>query len=218
MNALIKTSIAILAMAAPPAMGVRKPATSGTLNERRWQEATVRPEWIIPLDKAVARYRRDRVRYSAIERQRKNGVPAPVVFALHGRESGWDFTCHLHEGSPLTHRTRFIPKGRPVTGEPPFTFEQSAEDALYVLKHENRVDWRSTDSALTAIEAYNGTGYLRFHPEVPSPYLWSGTTLYQRGKYVADGRFSATAVDRQPGCAAILMRMRDRGLPLPFQP
>jgi len=197
-------SLLILALAATP-----------LFNTPRWTEARIRPEWRITLDKAVARYQRDERRYLAIEHQRPHGMPAAVVFAIHGRESTWDFTCHLHEGSPLTHRTRFVPKGRPL-GPPPFTFEQSAEDALYILKHEDRVNWSEAEPALAAIEAYNGTGYRRFHPETPTPYLWSGTTLYSRGKYVADGRYSPTAVDQQPGCAALLMRLRERGVALPF--
>jgi lysozyme family protein len=45
---------------------------------------------------------------------------------------------------------------------------------------------------------------------IPSPYLWSGTTVYERGKYVADGRFSAIAVDKQIGCAAILKELHRR--------
>ncbi len=149
---------------------------------------------------------------------RPGGVPAPIVFTLHGRESSWNFSAHLHEGSPLTHRTRDVPKGRPLTPDPPYTFIQSAEDALYILKHEDRINWRDLPTALQAIEAYNGLGYQKYHPTVPSPYLWAGTTLYDRGKYTADGRFSPIAVDRQLGCAAILLRMQQRGLGLSFRP
>src|SRR5690349_19919529 len=106
--------------------GGEKATAPRTLNERRWVSAAIRPNWTVALDKAVARYQRDRGRYVTIQRQRSTGVPAPVVIALHGRESTWNFSRHLHEGSPLTHRTRFVPKGRPP-GTPPFTFEQSAE-------------------------------------------------------------------------------------------
>jgi lysozyme family protein len=127
------------------------------------------------------------------------------VFCLHGRESSWDFTKHLHEGSPLSHRTRYVPKGRLPDKSPPYTFEQSAEDALYKLMDlENRVKWSSLPDALLAIELYNGAGYLKYHPSVPSPYLWSGTTVYSRGKYVSDGRWCKFTVDKQLGCAAIL--------------
>ncbi|CAN5326868.1 hypothetical protein BH09VER1_BH09VER1_48960 [soil metagenome] len=177
----------------------------------RWKSAQLRSIDLLRLDKAVALYQRTQIRYQAIEALRPQGVPAPIVFTFHGRESSWDFGAHLHEGSPLTHRTRDIPRGRPLHPDPPYTFEQSAEDALYILKHENQVNWRNLGAALQAMEAYNGLGYQRYHPSIPSPYLWAGTTLYTRGKYVRDGRFSAVTVDSQLGCAAILKRMKERG-------
>lgn len=183
------------------------------MQEARWEQAKLRASDLIALDKAVELYRRTEARYAAIEKMRANGVPAPIIFALHGRESTWNFNRHLHEGSPLTGRTKFVPKGRPLSPEPPYTFEQSAEDALYKLKDlENKVRWGELGNTLQAIERYNGLGYQKYHAEVPSPYLWSATTLYTAGKYVADGKFDPSAVDRQLGCAAVLMRMRDRGV------
>ncbi|MGC4013420.1 MAG: hypothetical protein QM755_02720 [Luteolibacter sp.] len=204
----------LLAMATPPGnapVKKRAPETQPP-NAQRWATATLRPAWIPALDKAIWHYQRSAPRYLAIQRLRPRGMPAPIIAAIHGRESSWDFTCHLHEGSPLTHRTRYVPRGRPLTPDPPYTFEQSAEDALYLLKSEHLIDWTTPATALDAIESYNGLGYRRYHPDVPSPYLWSGTTLYSRGKFVADHRFSPTAVDRQAGVAAILIRMKERGM------
>lgn len=197
----------------PPPDSV-KPTSSKTLsfNEKRWQDAKVRPEWRLKVDKAIDKYRLTKGRYETIERQRKGGVPARIVFVLHGRESTWNFSKHLHEGSPLSGRTRWVPKGRIPGKNPPYTFEQSAEDALYVIKSMHTVNWNSIEDTLSAIEKYNGTGYLRFHKNVNSPYLFSGTTLYTRGKYVADGKFSATAVDAQIGCVTILKRMEELGV------
>lgn len=148
---------------------------------------------------------------------RKGGVPAPIVFTLHGRESTWNFKKHLHEGSPLTGRTKWVPKGRPKRGNPPYTFEESAEDALYLLKDLESVDWTSCDQALYNIEKYNGLGYLKYRP-INSPYLWAGCdNHYTKGKYVADGRYSSTAVDKQLGCATILKRMVERGISIGFR-
>ena len=42
---------------------------------------------------------------------------------------------------------------------------------------------------------------------MPSPYLWSFSNHYARGKYVADGHFSATAVSQQCGAALLLKRL-----------
>lgn len=177
----------------------------------------VRPQDAVRADKLVALYLRLVPKYEAIERLRTPGAPAVILFCLHQRESGGDFTCHPHEGSPLTHRTRNVPRGRLPHPAPPYTFLQSAEDAYYVCDRLDIPQWKNCTAALQAIEAFNGTGYARFHPEVPSPYLWSGTTLYRRGKYTADGRFDALAVDRQLGCAAVLKAMERRGITLPWR-
>jgi len=33
----------------------------------------------------------------------------------------------------------------------------------------------------------------------PSPYVWSGTDQYNRGKYIADGHYDPHAIDKQLG-------------------
>ena len=63
---------------------------------------------------------------------------------------------------------------------------------------------------LFQLEGYNGFGYRDHHPTVPSPYLWSFSNHYTRGKYVADGRFSPTAVSQQCGAAVLLKRLAGR--------
>ena len=193
--------------------GAMPDPSSDTFQEKRWHDASIRPEWKGRIDAAVDRYKGTKDRYTRIEKMRPDpSVPARVIFVLHGRESTWSFRKHLHEGSPLTGRTRWVPKGRPKSGSPPFTFEESAEDALYKLKDMENWDWSDLHPLLQNIERYNGLGYQKYHKDVPSPYLWSGTSIYSRGKYVADGRFSKLAVDKQIGCAAILKRMKERSI------
>lgn len=182
----------------------------------RWQAARLNPRDTIRLDQAVSLYLRTAPRYRAIEAMRPNGVPAPLVFCMHMRESDNAFSRHAHEGSPLTHRTRDVPRGRLPGVPPPYTFEQSAEDAYYVADRLQTAQWRDLQSALDKLESFNGFGYRA--RGVAAPYLWSGTSVYGRGKYVADGRFSATAIDQQLGCAAVLKRMAARGITLPFAP
>ena len=58
------------------------------------------------------------------------GIPWFFIAAAHMRESSYRTDRHLHNGDPLTARTVHVPAGRPPKGEPPFTFEQSATDAL----------------------------------------------------------------------------------------
>jgi len=125
-----------------------------------------------------------------------------MIGPIHVRESSLSFKAHLHCGDPLTARTVHVPKGRPTKGSPPFTFEESAIDALTMPPHrlDQVKDW-SVERILFETEKYNGWGYLG---KGNSPYLWSWTNLYKGGKYVADHVYSATAVDPQPGCVAIL--------------
>ena len=64
---------------------------------------------------------------------------------------------------------------------------------------------RAIGGTLALFENYNGLGY--FFKGVPSPYIWSGTTAYKAGKYIADHVYSATTVDAQLGCAGLLLAM-----------
>lgn len=57
------------------------------------------------------------------------------------------------------------------------------------------------------LESYNGWGY--FPTKIYSPYLWSFTSHYQRGKYTSDGVFDPTAISRQAGAMSIVRRMLD---------
>ena len=186
--------------------------TSYPAQESRWKAATINTVDVGRIDKAIAVFLRNQARYTSIEKMRTNGVPAPVIFTLHNRESDASFRCHLHNGDSLLRRTVNVPAGRIPGKNPPYTFEESAEDALYVVDHLDRKNWISLGDGLQAIEGYNGPGYAKYHPSIPTPYLWAGTSLYTRGKYVSDGRFSETAVDKQLGCAAILKRMKERGI------
>ena len=49
------------------------------------------------------------------------GVPWYVVAVIHNMEGSQRFDTHLHNGDPLTARTKQVPAGRPTTGVPPFT-------------------------------------------------------------------------------------------------
>lgn len=147
-----------------------------------------------------------RPRYEAVSRA--TGVPWAVVAALHEMEAGGSFRCHLHNGDPLTARTVQVPKGRPVAGRPPFAWVDSAVDALR-YDGLDTVNWRDLEAALDALERYNGLGYRR--RRVPSPYLWSGSQHYVKGKFVRDGKFDPEAVSRQVGAAVILKACRGRG-------
>ena len=113
----------------------------------------------------------------------RTGVPWYFLAAVHLRESTFKI-AHLHNGDPLSARTVHVPAGLPKTPEPPYTFEQSAEDALRQKDLHQWTDWGLTGT-LYQLESYNGMGYRKRGK--PSPYLWSFSHHYQYGKFIADG-------------------------------
>jgi len=131
-----------------------------------------------------------------------NVVPYFITGIIHYRESGFNFSTHLHNGDPLTWWTINEPKGRPANGKPPFRWEDSALDAISLKKHLIPKD-NSIEGWLYFFEAYNGFGY-RIYRKINSPYLWSGSNHYIKGKYSHDGRYDESLVDKQIGCAVIL--------------
>lgn len=168
----------------------------------------VNPNAATAVERAVDRLAGNSGRYTTVGSG--VGIPWYVVAVIHNMESGQSFTTHLHNGDPLTARTVHVPAGRPP-GNPPFTWEDSAVDALRFERFDRWADW-SVPGTLFKLEGYNGFGYRTRHPEVLSPYLWSFSNHYTRGKFVADGRWSATATSSQIGAAVLLRRMAERRL------
>jgi lysozyme family protein len=161
----------------------------------------------------VAAIRGNRERYEKIGRLAGGAIPWDFIAIIHNLECGLSFRKHLHNGDPLTARTVLVPAHRPVAGSPPFTFEASAVDALTMPGKEYHLvtDW-SIPATLYRLEGYNGYGYRKYHPTVLSPYLWSGSNHYTRGKYVADGVWSDAAVSKQLGTALLLRALREPGV------
>ena len=104
---------------------------------------------------------------------------------IHALECAFDFDCHLHNGDPLTARTVRAPKGQAGSGAPPFTWWESAVDALRGRDLDALSDW-PVGAPLDRLERYNGLGYRR--RGLASPDLWSFSGHNQKGKYAADGR------------------------------
>lgn len=189
------------------------PLTASLAAEYRdlFHASPIRPERIAEAARLARRLAEPgrKARYAAVGAGL--GLPWHVVGILHLLESGGDFTRHLHNGDPLAGRTVHVPKGRPAAGRPPFSWEESAMDALALAGLDAWEDWSLAGTAYV-FERYNGFGYRRRAPAVPSPYLWSFTTAYVSGKYVADGVWSATAVSRQCGAMALLRALIEAGL------
>lgn len=165
-------------------------------NADRWSSAKLTRNFVAVAKSLVAA----KVIYSDVQRVTK--VPWWFVAVVHERESSQNWMASLAQGDPWDRVSTHEPVGRG-----PFTsWKEAAIDALvychpYAAKN---TDW-STGGTLTLLEEYNGLGYAG--RGIPSPYLWSGTNQYIKGKYVRDHIYDPNMVDVQMGCAGLLMTM-----------
>lgn len=171
--------------------------------QQMYNELFVKDDWKIRVDHVCSIIMHSKDRYRVIEIS--TGVPWYVVAAIHSLEAGCDFGGVLHNGEIIIgsgRRTGLVPAGRG-----PFnTWEESAVDALEMKRQIWPSNWELDGAMLDFLERYNGLGYRR--KGVPSPYLWSGSQHYTSGKYVADGKYSSTAVSKQIGAALIIKKLR----------
>lgn len=98
-----------------------------------------------------------------------------------------------------------------MLGTPPFTWIESAADAL--AGEMLPVTW-SIESALEFLERYNGLGYLMHG--IQSPYLWDYTNHYKRGLYTGDGHLDPQLIEQRPGCVALIKTLSLKGVSLDF--
>jgi lysozyme family protein len=183
-------------------------------NFARWNSCQITPNREAEVHGVAARLTASlaKFRYQAVEKA--TGVLWFVVAVIHEREASGSWTAQLGQGDPLNQMSRHVPRGRgPFLTHPGDTFGADAwhRGALDALENcppqaARWKDW-TAGGALTLLELYNGTGYDDYHDE-PSPYDWGATTIEREGKYVVDGRWSASVWDTQLGCAAMLKGMQ----------
>lgn len=170
-----------------------------TSNASRWKIGEIRDNKVRSADQIAHRLCAPKERYQHISAL--TSVPWPIIALIHEREADQSFLANLAQGDRWDRVSTHVPRG-----EGPFdSFEDAAVHALINDDHLNIWgDW-SIGGALTALEKFNGLGYYTRH--LPSAYVWSWTPAYSEGKFTSDGHFDPDAVDVQPGCAALLMRM-----------
>lgn len=166
-----------------------------------WQQAILTPARRAAAEKVARRILLNRGRYEAVAAKIGHPDIWPLIGALHDREAGGSFGGVLHNGEHIIgtgRKTRLVPPGR----GPFSSWESAAVDALTMPAHAfHRIkDW-PIERWLYEAERFNGWGYFG---RIRSPYVWAGTTLQQRGKYVRDGVFDPGAWDSQLGVAAVL--------------
>ncbi|WP_315751508.1 MULTISPECIES: hypothetical protein [unclassified Bradyrhizobium] len=166
-------------------------------NLARWQQAKLTRDFSVVARRLAA----SKARYQGVSAQ--TGVPWYVIAVIHERESSQSWSGSLAQGDPWDRVSVRVPAGRG-----PFrSWEDAAVDALvncapFAARWK---DW-SIGGTLTLLEQYNGLGY--FRRGVPSPYIWAGTDQYRSGKYVRDGVYDPDVVDKQLGCAGLLLAMK----------
>ena len=167
----------------------------------------IAPKKFDEVDACVNKIVQAKPRYGAVSAN--TGVPWYFIGIVHNMECAGNFLQHLHNGDPLTARTLHVPAGFPKTGQPPFAWEASAEDSLRLKKLNTWTDW-SVPGLLFKLEEYNGFGYRR--RGINSPYLWSFSNQYTKGKFTKDSFFDPAAVSKQIGAAVLLRRLSEKGL------
>lgn len=163
-----------------------------------WAKAKVTKT--VAADAAANKILKLRERYVAIERL--TGVPWFMIAVIHMRENNCNFRGVLHNGELIVgtgKKTTLVPKGR----GPFATFEEAAVDAL---KDYKAAVWDVAQLAFK-LEAFNGFGYR--NKGIPSPYLWGGSSVQMRGKYVRDGVYDPNTMDSQLGAMTVLRRLCD---------
>lgn len=190
------------------ALGLVSPARRHTLEKyapgyaRMWNEMTIRPERAAAVRAAARGVLEDKARYREVEAA--TGVPWWFVGVVHKMECNRSFEKHLHNGDSLKRRTWRVPAGRPLRGFGPFTWQESAVDALRLKGLQNVKAW-TIERVCFELERFNGFGYRQYN--IPSPYLWSYANHYRRGKYVRDGVWDSRAVSEQSGAVPMLAEL-----------
>jgi lysozyme family protein len=136
-------------------------------------------------------------------------VPWYVVAIIHGMECSFDMNSHLHNGDSIKAKTKQVPANRPNPWLPPSDWVSSAVDALKYDKLHEQADW-SLPRILYRWEGYNGWRSRLLH-KINTPYLWSFSNHYTKGKFVADNVWDANAVSKQCGAAVMLKGLVEAG-------
>lgn len=168
--------------------------------EYLWDNISVDPERVDQVKDVCDEILGNRHVYEKV--QEKIGCPWWYVAALHYRESTLDFRGVLHNGQRIIgkgKKTTWVPKGRG-----PFnSWEEAAIDALKLKRYDKLDSW-TIGECIRRAERYNGLGYRRKGWGEYSPYLFAGSNWHdETGKYVSDGKYSDSAVEKQLGVCSI---------------
>lgn len=172
-----------------------------------FNKLVISPKSVAGAEAAANRILANKSRYQEVEKN--SHVPWFVVGLLHYRESDFSFTTWLANGDSLKAATHHVPKGLTVPGQKaPYTWEGAAYASVKQNGMCDGRNWNDFNVVAGSMEAYNGYGYLMRHTQ--SPYLYSGSNIHEKGKYVADGKYDPNAIDEQLGTLTILKVLVDK--------
>lgn len=170
--------------------------------ERLWATAVIKKEWEVAASSLAKRIILGKSRYEAVANALRKEIPYIewwIIGVIHHMEAGCDFNKYQVNGEKVGTVTKLVPKG--------LKFDTWEESAIYgSRKHLKELDG-SRGRLLALLEGFNGYGYRLYHPLVKSPYLWSGTQHYVKGKYAADGKWDGNLVSKQCGIVPILKKL-----------
>lgn len=181
------------------------PSLGNGAYSKLWETMIIRESWEMRAKQAARLVLQGKDRYMNVSHS--SHVPWQLIGVIHLLEGDCSFRTHLHNGDSLSSRTVHVPRGRPIHGNPPFQWEESALDALNYDGIRPPLD--TIDEQFYALERFNGLGYRK--KGINSPYLWSGSNHYLRGKYIGDGHYDAGAVSQQVGAAVVLKTLQGLG-------
>lgn len=181
---------------------------------RLWDTLKIRSTRVGAASEVAARILKNKSRYEAVASVAN--VPWFFIGIIHYRESNLSFAKHLHNGDSLKKKTVRVPAGRPLKGDGPFTWEESAKDAL-AMKKLSKIGFWPIERVAYECERYNGWGY-RWNDAGLAPYLWGGSEHYVKGKYVKDGVLDRNFVDPQLGTMTILAELAELDDTIDLQP
>ncbi len=189
-----------------------------------WDKMVIKPERVAGFESMAKIAIANKAIYQRISNATQAKVPWEMLACCHRRESDSNFATYLGNGQSLAVRTTIVPKDRG-----PFCHEADIEpyienqikhgkvdptaypgvieyfvtggiDAVKVEGWGSILDWR-LEKELYYILLFNGTGTEPFHP---SSYIWGGTNIQIRGKWIRDHVYDSSVWDPQPGCAPLL--------------
>jgi len=140
-----------------------------------------------PVMPIVERLERSEEMYRKVEGA--TGVCWMLIACIHYRECSGSFKRSLKDGRELKPKEDWE-----------LDAIRSLSDWMKKMHYKGRPD--SMGAMLEFAEKWNGTGYSKLGRT--SPYVWSGTPSYVRGKFVSDKKLDPNKVDEQWGVQPLL--------------